>query len=244
MSGAGRKSHYRKGVTSDYSHGLPLPDPTTNDTVCRVTNSRGSNMFEVEVPAAATGDGGLASGVFQLSPRSDGAVQPQQPSSPPSSAGHEKRTTTCLARMPNKFKKLIWIKRNDYLIITKDVEKDAGSTIASTTATNSNMEVYDIKYILNPAQIRHIKANNLWPEALVAQQVDPLPATAQVAAAPAGQSHNPNHKIGSSSNVGSASSGRRAVGYSADDIMPAYDDSHADDDCEGDEDGGGEEGTL
>ena len=222
MSGSGRKSHYRKGVTNDYSHGLPLPDVATNDTVCKVTTSRGTNMFEVEVPVVAVD--GLVSSVFQLAMSDEVSQAEAAPVSSSSAAVQQERrsTVTCLARMPSKFKKLIWIKRNDYLIITKDVEKDpssnSSSSSASATATNSSMEVYDIKHILNPSQIKHIKANNMWPDAFTATTMAADPAAAEVAAS-AGQSHNPNHKVGHNS---SRAVGRKAEGYSADDIMPAY----------------------
>lgn len=45
MSGAGRKSKFRKGVTNDYLMSLPEPGP--GEYICRVTGSRGANMFEI-----------------------------------------------------------------------------------------------------------------------------------------------------------------------------------------------------
>lgn len=45
MSGAGRKSQYRKSVTDDYLNGLPLPED--RDVIAQVKSSRGTNIFEV-----------------------------------------------------------------------------------------------------------------------------------------------------------------------------------------------------
>ena len=45
MSGAGRKSKFRKKVTDDFLHALP--EPGDGEYVMRVTGSRGANIFEV-----------------------------------------------------------------------------------------------------------------------------------------------------------------------------------------------------
>ena len=76
MSGAGRKSSYRKSVVDDYLNALPEPNESDGELVAHVGASRGSNVFEISI----------GSEVLEL------------------------------AILPNKFKKLIWVKRGDYVI--------------------------------------------------------------------------------------------------------------------------------
>jgi len=47
MSGSGRRSGYRKGVTSEVLYGEPVPEE--GEYIVQVTAMRGSNLFEVEV---------------------------------------------------------------------------------------------------------------------------------------------------------------------------------------------------
>lgn len=113
MSGSGRKSHYRKSVTEEFLNGFPLPE--NGDEIGLVINSRGTNIFELEMR--------------------NGNIE--------------------LAMLPNKFKKLIWIKRGDYLIVSSaEVDDDWGDDCKVK---------HMIKCILNDKKIAHIKANSLWP---------------------------------------------------------------------------------
>lgn len=113
MSGIGRKSSYRKGVTQQYSSSLPLPDE--NNLVVRVTASRGSNIFDILLPL-----------------------------------GEES-----LAMMPTKFRKLIWVKRGDYVMVS--------SAAADATTLQGEAKVrYLITHILSKEQIKHIQQNDLW----------------------------------------------------------------------------------
>jgi len=45
MSGAGRKSKFRKSVTDEFL--TALPEPGEGEYVCKIAGSRGANMFEV-----------------------------------------------------------------------------------------------------------------------------------------------------------------------------------------------------
>ncbi|RLN72124.1 hypothetical protein BBJ28_00015989 [Nothophytophthora sp. Chile5] len=59
MSGSGRKSAYRKGVTKRVLYGDP--EPKANEQIVRVVALRGSNLFEVrDFLIVAEGDGGEA----------------------------------------------------------------------------------------------------------------------------------------------------------------------------------------
>ena len=61
-----------------------------------------------------------------------------------------------LALLPNKFKKLIWIKRNDFVIANTSIPEDD---------PNATKVKFVIKAILNKDQIRHLKQIGKWPAA-------------------------------------------------------------------------------
>ncbi|ETW06673.1 hypothetical protein H310_02855 [Aphanomyces invadans] len=110
MSGAGRKSGYRKGVTQDVLYGEPVPE--AGELIVQVQAMRGSNLFEI-----VTSDG-----------------------------------ETGVAMLPTKYRKLIWIRRGDFLIV-------AAAHGAHKGAVN-----YSVEHILYKDQIKHLKKENLWPE--------------------------------------------------------------------------------
>lgn len=70
-----------------------------------------------------------------------------------------------LALLPNKFHKLIWIKRNDYLIVNaEETSEQPNHSTMKDEALSSKLGVkYMIEQILSKDQIKHIRANNLWP---------------------------------------------------------------------------------
>ncbi|ETP38599.1 hypothetical protein, variant [Phytophthora nicotianae P10297] len=118
MSGSGRKSAYRKGVTKRVLYGDP--EPKENELIVRVTALRGSNLFEVVD----------ANGVKSVT------------------------------MLPTKFRKLIWVKRGDFLIVG---EGDGGE---ATTATGKKGAVTSIvEHILYKEQIKNLKRKELWPAA-------------------------------------------------------------------------------
>lgn len=116
MSGSGRKSAYRKGVTERVLYGNP--EPKENEIIVRVTALRGTNLFEVV----------------------------------------DTHGTKSVTMLPTKFRKLIWVKRGDYLIVG---EGDGGET---TTATGKKGAVTSIvEHILYKDQIKDLKHKQLWP---------------------------------------------------------------------------------
>ena len=128
MSGAKRKSPYRKSVTTNYLQtNISLEE---GDDIAKVVCSRGANLFEIEV---------------------------------------SKDEKNGLGLLPNKFKNLIWIKRNDFVIvtITSDVEGVDGThdspVKASITESQISLKRFEIKEILNAENIKALKTSNLWP---------------------------------------------------------------------------------
>ena len=78
--------------------------------------------------------------------------------------------TTQLAFLPTKFRKLVWIKRNDYVIVecgdeeedNKDEDNIHESNKKSGKSGNTGFR-YVITHILYKEQVRHIKSKGLWP---------------------------------------------------------------------------------
>jgi translation initiation factor IF-1 len=66
-----------------------------------------------------------------------------------------------LARLPNKFNKLIWIKTGDYIVIGGEDEPADAATAPTPT---EGKEQYAIIHILSKPNIKFLKAKNLWPE--------------------------------------------------------------------------------
>ena len=88
-----------------------------------------------------------------------------------------------LALLPNRFKNLIWVKRNDYLIVKKggggeggvhaggaetaDVDADAIAVALAATAVSSESTFaiqYEVQHVLNKDQIKHLRTVGKWPE--------------------------------------------------------------------------------
>ena len=81
--------------------------------------------------------------------------------------------TTQLAFLPTKFRKLVWIKRNDYVIVQCGDEEVADNKEEDTIQDQSNNKKsgntkgggfrYVITHILYKEQVKHIKSKGLWP---------------------------------------------------------------------------------
>uniref|UniRef100_K3WB96 S1-like domain-containing protein n=1 Tax=Globisporangium ultimum (strain ATCC 200006 / CBS 805.95 / DAOM BR144) TaxID=431595 RepID=K3WB96_GLOUD len=118
MSGSGRKTNYRKGVTKKVLY--DDPEPKENEQIVQVVGLRGSNLFEVKNE-------------------------------------HGEASVTML---PTKYRKLIWVKRGDFLIV------GSGEAEASAAKGKKKAAVTSIvEHILYKDQIKNLKAKNLWPEA-------------------------------------------------------------------------------
>lgn len=117
MSGAGRKSHYRKAVTDDVLNSFPLPDPENGLHVVRVLQSNGGNIFQIQFGDEQTG----------------------------------------LAMMPTKFRKLIWVKRGDFVMVSQSTEQ-----IERRNSSSGGVQSI-ITHILYHDQMRHIAKNGALP---------------------------------------------------------------------------------
>jgi probable RNA-binding protein EIF1AD len=138
-----------------------FPEPAYNERIAKVVATRGSNQFDVIVARSmAAGGGGGTTG-----------------SSEP-----------VLAILPTKFRKLVWVKRNDYVIVQTVDDDDDGdedevgedeseedermkSSSSSQRAQEKNKKKesadagirYMITHILYKDQIKHLHEAGLWP---------------------------------------------------------------------------------
>jgi probable RNA-binding protein EIF1AD len=74
--------------------------------------------------------------------------------------------TEGLAVLPQKFRKLVWVKRGDHVIVSgaeKDIEVTGGSGGGGQQAVAAVK--YRVTHVLYKEQIRHLKSSGLWPAA-------------------------------------------------------------------------------
>ena len=109
MSGAKRRTKYRKHVTQDFTDSERVPNE--GEVYAQVGQSHGGNIFEI-----LTSHGEKA-----------------------------------LARLPTKFRKLIWVKRNDFVIVSCATEGYETATGAVGRVTHS------VEHILNSDQVKQLK---------------------------------------------------------------------------------------
>eukprot|EP00978_Attheya_sp_CCMP212_P004438 scaffold9688_cov60-Attheya_sp.AAC.9 len=166
MAGLGRRSHYRKHLTDSVLHDLPEPDAAFGERIAKVVSTRGGNMFDVIV-AAPTYHQTITdttttppSSTQPQSTHTDDDTTAETTTTVPLDAllSHPVDRTPQLALLPTKFRKLVWLKRNDYVIVRSgDAETD----------TTHNMEGgvrYMISKILYKDQVKHLKTKGLWPK--------------------------------------------------------------------------------
>lgn len=141
MSGLGRRSHLRKHVTDSVLH--QYPEPSLGEQIAQVLGSRGGNVLEILVPVAAEEK---------------------------TSNSTTNSTSSELAILPTKFRKLIWVKRGDYVIVGGD---DTTKTASEEQHLSSKNKVrYMVRHILYKDQIQHLKALEQWPSQFQQQEQD------------------------------------------------------------------------
>lgn len=200
MSGSGRKSQYRKSVTSsflDKKNGEYLPSGA--EVIGMVKGNRGGNLFDVQIPLTATNEETVFTEVRKQACQGE----------------------VILAKLPNKFNKLLWIKANDYVVVEKEAFESGDSDITSNPSTenpnpstgkNTDLSGYCIKHILSKENVKYLKSQTAWPVIF------------------SESSSSEDGKYGKKKQVNITS-------YGNDDIMPGYceDDNESDDDAKNNE---------
>ena len=168
MSGLGRRSHYRKHLTDSVMNDLPEPDPSNGERLAKIVGTRGSNQFEIIVANDCKSSVVVDSTTLNDDDTSISAsvsvtsliAEPESKGSRNDGSGSSEsvKRTPRLAILPTKFRKLVWLKRNDYVIVTcaDDVE-DEGE------CEDDGIIRYMVKHILYKDQVKHLRREGMWP---------------------------------------------------------------------------------
>lgn len=161
MAGLGRRTHYRKHLADSVQFDFPEPN-NSNQRIAKVSGTRGSNQFELVVAPHCSS---LSSSSMPTTTTNE-KHQEQQKECRKNEL--ELDMTPQLAILPTKYRKLIWLKRNDFVICEcvedkheeeeeknesnenknnsdddddeKQNIKTATTTTTTTTATNNNID--------------------------------------------------------------------------------------------------------
>lgn len=122
MSGSGRKSHYRKHLQNSVLN--EFPEPKGDERIAKVvSSSRGGNFFDVVVPPSTSIDNNKCN---------DDEIEEEEEE-------EEIKMTPKLALLPTKFRRLVWIKRGDYVIVDCGTDPDVdGASPAKPTDDNND----------------------------------------------------------------------------------------------------------
>lgn len=120
MSGSGRKTNYRKSVTNDLLNDeVKLEE---NDEIACIVGSRGTNIFEIVLPTKKKINKNDEKIENEIAESTDNDGDDEVPN----------LQTIHLAMMPSKFKRLVWIKRGDYVVVTRGHQENNMDSNRST----------------------------------------------------------------------------------------------------------------
>ena len=148
MAGLGRRSHYRKHLADSVLNGYP--EPGDGERIAKVVGTRGSNQFEVVLSISRR----------KSSTSSSAQAQQQQEQSHPDlrqrhgsqhQRSHEESKaspmrTPKLAILPTKYRKLVWVKRNDFVIVRcgeDEEEVDEDSLTGNEAPSDGDTELQE-----------------------------------------------------------------------------------------------------
>jgi probable RNA-binding protein EIF1AD len=157
MAGLGRRTHYRKHLTDSVLN--DLPEPKEDERIAKVVSTRGGNQFDIVLATSVSGAS------------NNGIIAVRTPQ---------------LAILPTKFHKLVWVKRNDYVIVqtgtlddddddnsegkidgteNDEPDKDAPTMLVTKELDHHQGGIrYIITHILYKDQVKHLRVKGLWPE--------------------------------------------------------------------------------
>lgn len=111
-----------------------LPDLEENHRIAKVVETIGGNQFSVVVARSE-----------ENNDTSDDTIHVPQ-----------------LAILPTKFHKLVWVKRNDFVIVETG-DEEVGDHSDKNNSNNTGSIRYIISHVLYKDQIKHLKSKNMWP---------------------------------------------------------------------------------
>lgn len=156
-----RRTPYRKNVEKDVLEALP--EPAEGQHIVQVVQAHGSNIFEVAFPPPS----------LSTPSRDDTTTTTMTTEATEATTTAEAKTTTAtttaaaaaapanntLARLPTRFRKLIWVKRGTYLLCSSS---DADY---QTSNGKKGKVTMNVEYVLFERQVKHLQKRNMWPDA-------------------------------------------------------------------------------
>lgn len=141
MSKVTKRKHVMKEMDTDF-----FDPPAPNQRIVRIICSRGNNLHEVElaepIPITVTSD--------------ENPENPENPGNRKNSENIEVTTTDrFLVSMPTKFRKNVWVKRGDFVIVEPIEEGDKVKG--------------EIVRILTQQQIKQFTKDGVWPEKFISK---------------------------------------------------------------------------
>ena len=136
MAGSGRRTQYRKHLTDAVINDLPEPDERIGRRVGLVVGTRGGNMFDVVVAPLLSTTATLTTNAVISKTLDHNRTSKDIDKVPLNSTTNNDndinnrlipssiqtiRRTPQLAFLPSKFRKLIWIKEKEFVLIFRNV---------------------------------------------------------------------------------------------------------------------------
>ena len=159
------KSKYRKRVTSDYLSNSTLHDDSTeNLQLAQIVENRGGNLFLIKLFPKCSSE--LYASMHPFPADSTTEVHNNAPD-----------FDFFVAKLPNKFNKCIWIKKNDFVMVSsfdEDIDSTRGASFVSSK------HGYEINQILKAADVKAMKSAGVWPvldseTAISTEKISPKP---------------------------------------------------------------------
>lgn len=133
-----------------------LPEPKENERIAKVVATRGGNQFDVLVAASSSSSRPTLDDLDSSTNENEDATS--------CTVVHQllpKTTSTPqLALLPTKFNKLVWLKRNDFVIV--ETGDDATKEQEQSNVDEGGVR-FMISHILYKDQIKHLLRKGLWP---------------------------------------------------------------------------------
>uniref|UniRef100_A0A7S4AEQ1 S1-like domain-containing protein n=1 Tax=Pseudo-nitzschia australis TaxID=44445 RepID=A0A7S4AEQ1_9STRA len=168
MAGLGRRTHYRKHLTDSVLY--DLPEPKEYERIAKVVATRGGNQFDIILADTTT-----------------------TTTTTTTATNSDVSSRSGLAILPTKFHKLVWVKRNDYVIVrtgidskqdddddddddekqgdNDDVKEEESqedvalkASITNDASANETGIRFIITHILYKDQVKHLVSKGFWPE--------------------------------------------------------------------------------
>ena len=172
MSGAKRRSGYRKSVAADALDGRPEPDAAAGERLARVEANLGANQLAVLLARPVGAGAGKVAGAAGAGAGADagegagagagaclGAGSGVCAGAPPS-------PELAIAILPQRFHKAVWVRRGGFLIVAEvgpAAASGASAAAGPASAAGSEKLRCVVQHVLLAPQVKHLRARGLWP---------------------------------------------------------------------------------